>query len=430
MAFLVDRRFTSKNKNAGNRQRFIERYKGQLRKHVEDVANKGTIKDNATGGNVEVKITDIAEPSIGQQGGDSERVLPGNKKYVPGDKIPREGGSGGSGGEGSGDGQGDGEGGSGQLNEYSFVLSRDEFLAILFDDMELPRLMRRDSGDMAAVNVELSGYARNGSPSRLSVKKTVLNAIGRRKAVHASRQAQIDDLVEAIEAVRAAGDGVEALRLETELAELKARFAAHPVPGFEDHDVRYRNFDLTPEPITKAVVFFLMDSSGSMDEGRVNLAKRFFSLLYHFLSVKYEGKVAQRFISHTETAEEVDEKTFFGSRENGGTVVFSALELTEKIMREDYGDGRTNVYIAQASDGDSFGADPQKSAKFAIEKLLPETQYFAYVETNEETGEDDSNLWSAYEKMKDMGNFSMRPLRRKEDVLPALRSLFAKETKK
>ena len=125
-------------------------------------------------------------------------------------------------------------------------------------------------------------------------------------------------------------------------------------------------------------MFCLMDVSASMDEDKKDLAKRFFTLLYLFLTRKY-GEVDLVFIRHTDDAEEVDEDTFFHDTRSGGTVVFSALDLADKIRAERYARG-WNVYVAQASDGDAFGADPARSARFLREKLLPATRYYAYLE--------------------------------------------------
>ena len=77
-------------------------------------------------------------------------------------------------------------------------------------------------------------------------------------------------------------------------------------------------------------MFCLMDVSASMDEDKKDLAKRFFTLLYLFLTRKYE-EVELVFIRHTDDAEEVDEDTFFHDARSGGTVVYSALELADKI---------------------------------------------------------------------------------------------------
>src|SRR5262249_18758948 len=150
----------------------------------------------------------------------------------------------------------------------------------------------------------------------------------------------------------------------------------------DDVDLRYRNRITVPEPTARAVMFCLMDVSASMDEAKKDLAKRFFTLLYLFLTKKYEH-VELVFVRHTDDAEEVDEQTFFHDTRSGGTVVLSALEMMVAIVRQRYSNG-WNIYGAQASDGDVFGADAGKSRSFLTEHILPLTRYFAYLETADE----------------------------------------------
>jgi hypothetical protein len=119
------------------------------------------------------------------------------------------------------------------------------------------------------------------------------------------------------------------------------------LPFLDEVDLRYRNRVWKPEPIARAVMFCLMDVSASMDEDKKDLAKRFFTLLYLFLTRKY-GEVDLIFIRHTDDAEEVDEDTFFHDTRSGGTVVYSALELADTIRAERFASG-WNVYAAQAS---------------------------------------------------------------------------------
>jgi uncharacterized sporulation protein YeaH/YhbH (DUF444 family) len=173
-------------------------------------------------------------------------------------------------------------------------------------------------------------------------------------------------------------------------------------------------------------MFCLMDVSASMDENKKDLAKRFFTLLYLFLTRKYT-QVELVFIRHTENAEEVDEATFFHDPKSGGTVVLSALELMEKIRRARYAED-WNVYAAQASDGDAFGSDPAKSARYLRETLLPATRYYAYIELAEEELIRASTLWAEYAVLaEELENFAMSRASRRENIYPVFRNLFSKE---
>jgi hypothetical protein len=309
------------------------------------------------------------------------------------------------------------------VDEFTFSLSRDEFLNIFFEDLELPRLARTVLGKVDRTKLERAGYTTEGAPCNLSVVRTLQSALGRRIALTGAIGAHMEEL-------RAEADGEEAdaerkAELEAELDALGARQAR--VPFLDTLDLRYRNRVLKPAPVARAVMFCLMDVSASMDENKKDLAKRFFTLLYLFLTRKYEH-VDLVFIRHTDNAEEVDEKTFFYDRKSGGTVVLSALQLMAEIVQARYGTGGWNIYAAQASDGDAFGADAGKSARFLAERLLPQTRYFAYLETPDEAGARMSSLWVEYQEIAAVpGSFAMRWVTRRDEIYPVFRELFRKD---
>src|SRR6201999_4579071 len=128
------------------------------------------------------------------------------------------------------------------------------------------------------------------------------------------------------------------------------------IPFIDPIDIRYRRFENVPKAVAQAVMFCLMDVSGSMSEHMKDLAKRFYMLLYIFLTRRYRH-VEIVFIRHTDRAEEVDEETFFHSPATGGTVVSSALEAMRRIVELRYRPQDWNIYAAQASDGDNAEAD-------------------------------------------------------------------------
>ena len=347
-------------------------------------------------------------------------MLPGNREYIAGDRIARPDGGSGSGG-GSGGAGADGEE---TRDEFVFSLSRDEFLDIFFDDLELPRLLRTQLSTAEKFRTIRTGYTTQGSPSNLSVRRTLGNALARRIALGGARKQSLAALEAAREAAVAEGRQEEAARLEAEIEQLRARRSS--LPFLEELDLRYRNRVQRPEPIARAVMFCLMDVSASMDEVKKDLAKRFFTLLYLFLTRKYT-RVELVFIRHTENAEEVDEQTFFHDPKSGGTVVYSALELMDQIRRERFAED-WNVYAAQASDGDAFGSDPAKSARFLRETLLPATRYYAYIELAPEGIFHPSTLWAEYAMLaEELDNFAMSRAANRQSIYPVFRSLFSKE---
>ena len=427
MSIIIDRRLNDRKKSSVNRERFIRRYKSHIKHAVTDMVSERSIKDMDRGGDVKIPVKDISEPTFRHGvGGDRESVHPGNHKFNPGDRIKRPQGDGE--GDGSGDQGGDGDG----EDSFTFTLSREEFMELFFDDLELPHLTRTQAGDIVEYKMQRAGYTRQGSPTNLSIARSLRNALGRRIALSSRPRRELQALAEQLAELEAkeAAQGMEATpEVPARKAELLAsmdllRQQIARVPFIDDIDLRYRHRVPVPKPISQAAMFCLMDVSASMDERKKDLAKRFFTLLYLFLSRKYQ-KVDVIFIRHTEEAEEVDEEHFFHDARTGGTVVFSALDLMRQIMTDRYPTGQWNLYGAQASDGDAFGADPDKSSDFLSEKILPDLRHFAYVEVPDSDSRP-SRLAAAYRRIE-CEHFAMRQVRERRDIYPVFRELFSSE---
>ena len=198
--------------------------------------------------------------------------------------------------------------------------------------------------------------------------------------------------------------------------------------------MRYRQFEPQPKPVAQAVMFCLMDVSGSMTEHMKDLAKRFYVLLYIFLKRRYKH-VDVVFIRHTHQAQEVDEDTFFHSPETGGTVVSTALEEMQRVVAERYSPDSWNIYAAQASDGDNTASDNDKTAALLTDSILPVCQYYAYLEVGRDSEHfppgfirRDSDLWQTYTAICKTGApMAMRKVGHRRDIYPVFRELFAKK---
>lgn len=160
---------------------------------------------------------------------------------------------------------------------------------------------------------------------------------------------------------------LEEERLRKEIAELRAKIDR--VPFIDTFDLRYKNYEKRPEPSSQAVMFCLMDVSGSMDQATKDMAKRFYILLYLFLSRTYKN-VEVVYIRHHTQAKEVDEHEFFYSQETGGTIVSSALKLMDEVVKERYDPAQWNIYAAQASDGDNWADDSPLCHEILAKKIL------------------------------------------------------------
>ncbi|WPL15993.1 Stress response protein YhbH [Thiorhodovibrio winogradskyi] len=420
MSHFIDRRSSSKNKSAVNRQRFLKRYKSQLKRAVSDAVNRRSITDMDAGEKVGIPSRDLSEPVFHHgPGGQREQIHPGNKEFAAGDRVPRPEGS--AGGQGSGRASRDGQG----EDDFIFELSREEFMDLLFDDLELPNLVRNQLLGTTEFKTIRAGYTTSGAPSNIDVVRSLKGAIARRTALGAPHRARLRELELELEALLAAGatetdPRVAALREEIE--RLKARIAA--LPFIDTFDLRYQSFTREPQPSSKAVMLCIMDVSGSMDQMRKNLAKRFFILLYLFLQRNYD-KIEVVFIRHHTVAQEVDEQEFFYSRETGGTVVSSALSLAHDILSERYDSSQWNIYAAQASDGDNWDSDSSICRDLLIDQLMPLMRYFAYIEI---TPRQHQSLWYAYEDVKAAHpHFAMEEIGGAEDIFPVFRELFKKQ---
>jgi uncharacterized protein len=300
-------------------------------------------------------------------------------------------------------------------------------MQVFFEDLALPNLIRTQLAETPEWKSHRAGYTSDGTPSNLHVVRSMRGAIGRRIAIGSDSRRELRELEEKLVELKAAfkpGDAVaanEIKAIEEEIEQLKARLAR--IPYLDPIDLRFRNRVRTPVPTSKAVMFCLMDVSGSMDEGRKDLAKRFFILLYLFLTRHYD-KIDIVFIRHHTQAQEVDEENFCHARETGGTVVSSALVLMEEVMRARYPSNEWNIYGAQASDGDNWHHDSGRCRELLSERILPLVRYYAYVQVAEE----EQNLWEEYTQLREAHpHFAMRKAVEASQIYPVFRDLFKKE---
>ena len=418
---IIDRRLAGKNKSIGNRERFLRRHHSQVRDAVRRAVDGRGIRDMERGEDIRIPKKDINEPVFGHgPGGTREMVHPGNQEYVTGDQIERPKGGGG---KGSGKGEA-GDSGEGE-DDFVFHLTKEEFMQIFFDDLALPRMTQTQLAETPEFKSHRAGFVSDGTPSNLSVVRSMRGAIGRRLAIGAASRGELRELEEQLAAVLA--EPASTLRdahrddLIERISVLENRLAR--IPYLDPIDLRFRSRVRVPVPTTKAVMFCLMDVSGSMDESRKELSKRFFILLYLFLTRHYD-KIELVFIRHHTQAQEVDEENFFHARETGGTVVSSALVLMDEIIKARFPPSEWNIYGAQASDGDNWHHDSGRCRELLTESLLPVCRYFAYVQVAEE----EQNLWEEYSRLQESHPaFAMRKVTQASQIYPVFRELFKKE---
>ncbi|GAA0355753.1 YeaH/YhbH family protein [Bowmanella denitrificans] len=420
MAHFIDRRANSKGKSTVNRQRFIRRYKQQIKKAVSDAVSRRSVTDIDTGESVNIPTRDIKEPIFHTgKGGVRDMVHPGNDQFSQGDRIQRPlGGQGGGAGKGNASDSGEGQ------DDFVFQISKDEYLDLLFEDLALPNLKKNQLDKLVEYKTYRAGFKTDGVPSNLDIVRSLRGSMARRIALTGGKRKALRELEAELQALKndKHDHELDIIELEKQIAELKSRIAR--VPFLDTIDLRFRNFEKRPLPTSKAVMFCLMDVSGSMDQATKDMAKRFYILLYLFLTRTYKN-VDVVYIRHHTQAKEVDEQEFFYSQETGGTIVSSALKLMDEIVQARYPRGEWNIYAAQASDGDNWADDSPQCASLLDERLLPLVRYYAYIEI---TQRQHQSLWREYEALATLhDNFAMKHIRSVEDIYPVFRELFKKQ---
>jgi uncharacterized sporulation protein YeaH/YhbH (DUF444 family) len=418
---IIDRRLNPQGKSLSNRRRFVRRAKQELAEAVRKATADRGISDLGGEEKIWVKTNRLKEPQLRHSSalGQRDHVLPGNKQYEEGDRLKRPTSKAGGRGNQASD---SGEGADG----FQFALSQEEFLDIFFDDLELPDLLRKQMKSSDSFTPVRAGHALSGSMSNLNFKRTMRNSLARRIALKRPSPSTLSAFETELAKLRDSDDPDRIKKCIELVEKLKIQQKrSKRIPFIDPLDVRYNRFEFVPQPVTSAVMFCLMDVSGSMTEHMKDLAKRFYKLLYLFLRRRYKS-VDLVFIRHTHLAREVDEETFFLSTETGGTVVSTAFEEMLRVIGQRYPSSHWNIYAAQASDGDNVPSDNTKVASLLRGKVLPACQYFAYIEVGHQDGMSQmTDLWRTYEALiRDGDPIAARKVNDRAQIFPVFRDLF------
>jgi sporulation protein YhbH len=285
---------------------------------------------------------------------------------------------------------------------YEIEMSLEELADYLFNDLELPELEKKNFKFTTQEKFKRKGKRTYGIRPRLSKKETIKQKIRRKKA---------------------------AIKAGTYDPNSEERFTFH------ESDLRYKHIAPVQKENTAAVVFFVMDVSGSMTKSKKFLARSFFFLLYQFLNHKYSS-IDVVFISHTADAQEVNEEQFFTQVPNGGTLVSTGLKKAEEIIEKRYHPNNWNIYTFYCGDGDNWAID-NKEALAAFRRLKEINQVMCYTEIGKmrntaeydlfRSGEADKRLWD-WTKLAEDKNFKRNRLTEHKDIWPAFKKLFGGRT--
>lgn len=440
---FVDRRKTGRGKSLNNRQKLLDRIKESIRSaKPEDIGGsvKGAVNSHSSRNLVNpVKIARDAlhEPTYhyAPNAGHRDVVLVGNDHWERGDKFPVDGG-------GSGKGNGNGAG-PGEDSEDDFIvnISRSEFFDVFFEDCELPDLKETAEKELPEAIWKPAGFQKEGNAAQLSVIRSYRNSIGRKRALTVDAREELEELEKeqarlqvlldenALNASANAAWKTVTARIE----ELRTKIGA--VPIFEKVDLRYRKSEKIQVKSADAVLVMLMDISGSMDEDKKRIARKFFSLQYAFIKRKYPNTDLV-FIAHTDSPEEMDEEEFFTTRKSGGTVVSTALALANSIISSRYDADQTNIYLSYASDGDNWEEDnPKVLDELEGKGLMSKLRHAVYAQVGHSYaagwgGATGSTLWNVMQSAA-KSNPKMHAIKIAEEVevFASFKKIYGKTTK-
>jgi len=442
---FVDRRKTSRGKSLNNRSKLLARIKDSIRQSKPVDIDAGGVK--AAGGQsssksfinpVKIAKDALHEPTFRYDSstGNYESILIGNDRWERGDKFIIDRSGGGRGGRGNGSGPGeDGE------DDFIVNISRSEFFDVFFEDCELPDLLETNEKDLPEAVWKPAGFQKEGNAAQLSVIRSFRNSIGRRRAVAAESREELAALEKELEKIEEFLSGnpisasYEARRKDViqRIEELKSKISI--IPFFEKVDLRYKKSERIQVKQADAVLVMVMDISGSMDENKKRVARKFFSLQYAFIKRKYPN-TDLIFIAHTDGAEEMTEEDFFTTRKSGGTIVSPAFKLAHDIIKTRYDIQQTNIYLSYAGDGDNWDSDnPQVIAELEENGLIAKLRHAVYVQVgmsiagtfNYASG---VSLWNVMTSIS-RTNPKMHAIKIGEDsaVFSAFRSIYAKKPK-
>ena len=384
---------TIADRAASDRSRHRHKIEKAIKESIKDVVAEESIIGQSGKKKIRIPVKGIKEHRF-VYGNNEENKRVGSaqgKEVSPGQRIGHRR-------KVKSEGEGDGKAGNKPGEEmYEIEMSLEELAGYLFSDLELPELEKKSFKFTTQEKMKRKGKRPYGIRPRLSKKETIKQKIKRKKAA------------------------IKAGSFDPENGE---RFTFH------ESDLRYKHIAPVKKENTAAVVFFVMDVSGSMTKSKKFLARSFFFLLYQFLNHKYSS-IDVVFISHTADAKEVNEDQFFTQVPNGGTLVSTGLKKVEEIIEKRYHPNNWNIYTFYCGDGDNWSIDNEEAIE-AFKRLKEINQAMCYTEIGTESrysdlqifaGKADKRLWDLV-KLAEGDNFKRIKLAESKDVWPAFKKLF------
>jgi len=372
------------DRSARDRLRHRQKVKNSIRDNIGDIIAEESIIGRDKNKIIKIPIRSIKEYRF-IYGENAPGVAQGNGQQKPGDVVgPAEPGD-----PNVGQGAGDQAG----VDAFETDVTLEELIGIMFDDLELPDLDKKNLKQvMSEQATKRKGLRLAGIRPRLNKKATARQRIRRKLAVKGTREFGEED-----------------------------RFPFH------EDDMRYFHIVPTTKEVSNAVVFCIMDTSGSMGTIKKYLARSFYFLLFQFVMQKYQN-VEVVFVAHHTEAKEVTEEEFFYKVESGGTYISSGYRKALDIIEARYHPSLWNIYAFHCSDGDNFYSDNERAVQ-AAKELCDVCNLFGYGEIKPAGSAYYSGSMLEIFKQIEDENFHMITIEKKEDLWPGFKAFLTKDKK-
>ncbi len=368
------------DRSARDRMRHRQKIKDSIRDNIGDILAEESIIGRDRDKIIKVPIRSVKEYRF-VYGENSPGVAQGNGEQKPGDVVE----------PGDPEGKGQGPGNQGGVDAFETDITLEELIAIMFDDLELPELEKKALKEVVSEDArKRKGHRKAGIRPRLDKKATARNRVRRKLSVSRSREQEEEE-----------------------------RFPFH------QDDMSYFHIAPTTRESSNAVIFCIMDTSGSMGTVKKYLARSFYFLLYQFVRQKY-ANVEVVFIAHHTEAKEVSENDFFHKVESGGTYISSGYKKALELIEARYHPSLWNVYAFHCSDGDNFYSDNERALQSA-EDLCKVCNLFGYGEIKPSgSAYYSGSMLEVFSQIK-AENFHMITIEKKEDLWEGFRSFLMKD---
>ena len=376
--------FVDHDRSIEDRRRHRQLVEKSIKENLGDILSEESIIGEGKNKKFKIPIRGIKEYQF-IYGKNSKGVATGTGEEKRGEKIASGKPKSGNGKDRAGNEEGE--------DIYETEITLEEILDYIVEDLDLPNLDRKKYSDiLVEASGKKRGYQKYGINPRLAKKKTVMSKIARKQGrKRALKEAGLEEEIE--------------------------RFP------FKEEDLRYYKVKKKPKRESNAVMIFIMDVSGSMDNSKKYLARSFFFVLSKFLRKKYNN-IAFEFVSHTTVAKHVDEDEFFHKAESGGTYISSGLNMALEIIKVKYPPTMWNIYPVYASDGDNWSEDNENAIK-AVKELCKVSNMFGYAELLPSTYS--TTMYFKFTKEVEEKNFTPVIVREKKDLWSALKLMLTNE---